>query len=93
MQEIYEQAGVAEDQRQPIHIGGDKANINKGAIQWRQIAYLGLGNPHDTDSFKHSAPITFEFFHLMMNFLEKVIIFKRLYHCESDIELGTYYEM
>ena len=49
---------------------------------------LRRGNPNPADRFEHIDPITCEFFHLGMNFLEK-IVFRRLWHEEAHAEVGT----
>ena len=69
--EVYSKADVSVE---PVHIGGDQLTRERftGAKQLR------IGNNMDSDRFDSLGPITFEFFHLGMNFLETVI-FKQLF--------------
>ena len=69
---------------QQIHIGGDQLTRERFSHSKR----LRLGVNHNPGNFSCLSPITAEFFHLDMNFLEKVI-FRRLYSDLSDTDLGT----
>ncbi len=68
----------------PIHFGGDLLTKIRadGAI------HLRIGNPNPSDRFASLYPITHEFFHQDMNFLQKPC-FDVLHHDEGIAELGT----
>lgn len=82
--ELQNQAQIPAEERGQFHIGGDQ--LTRERFSWAKA--LRLGNPLDADRFGSLCPITFEHFHLMMRFLEK-IIFGKLYDKESDLEIGT----
>ena len=82
--DVYDKAGVPLEERKPMHVGGDQ--LTRERFSWAKL--LRLGNPADPDRFAHLGPITFEFFHLTMNFLDKVI-FRRLFNADSDLDIGT----
>jgi hypothetical protein len=76
-------SNVAPEQRLNVNIGGDQLTRER----FSHAKLLRLGNAQ-SDNFDLLSPVTFEFFHLAMNFLETVI-FKRLYSNASDMEVGT----
>ena len=65
-----------------IQIGGDQLTRER----FSGAKDLRLRNPFQEERFDSLSPITFEFFHLMMNFMMKVI-YKRLY--SSSVDKGT----
>ena len=67
-----------------LHIGGDQLTRERFSYG----KFLRIGNINPRDRFDHIGPITFEFFHLGMNFMEKVI-FRRLWKKDSEREIGT----
>ena len=66
-----------------IHIGGDQLTRERfsGAKSMR------AHHVEPSDKFEHLGPITFEYFHMQMNFLQ--IIFKHLYNDDSTQNIGT----
>ena len=78
--DLYEKA---DETRQDVQIGGDQLTRER----FSGSKNLRIGND-EADSFARLTPVSFEFFHLQMNFLEK-IIFRRLYDADSDLEQGT----
>ena len=80
--DIYTKAGIRVDDSTKVHIGGDQLTRERfsGAKRLRATALSSR------ERFQHLTPITFEFFHLQMNFL--TIIYKLLYNKDST-EAGT----
>ncbi|XP_076078863.1 uncharacterized protein LOC143048879 [Mytilus galloprovincialis] len=66
-----------------IHIGGDLLTRERFSGAKNLRAY----HVDPKEKFSHLSPITFELFHLLMNFL--TMTFKMLYSKESGAELGT----
>ena len=71
------------DNDEPVQIGGDQLTRERFGTSMK----LRLGNLNKR--FANLGPTTFEFFHLGMNFLEK-IVFEPLWSTEAE-ELGTLY--
>lgn len=67
-----------------IHVGGDQ--LTRERFSYAML--LRLGNYDPSARFAHLGPTTFEFFHLGMNFLEK-IIFGTLWNKNGAVEMGT----
>lgn len=63
--DIYTKAGLQVDDSRKVHIGGDQLTRERfsGAKRLRATALTSK------EKFQHLTPITFEFFHLQMNFL------------------------
>lgn len=68
---------------QKIHVGGDQLTRERfsGA---KRLRACGLSS---AERFEHLSPITFEMFHLLMNYVK--MMFKQLYKETSTSELGT----
>ena len=81
---IHDKAGkpLTDDLR--IHVGGDQ--LTRG--RFSDTKHLCIGNLTAHSRFDHLGPISFELFHLDLNFLEKPII-KWLYKESFLKELGT----
>ncbi|CAC5423561.1 unnamed protein product [Mytilus coruscus] len=69
-----------------IHIGGDLLTRERFSGAKNLRAHHAC-HVDPKDKFSHLSPITFELFHLLMNFL--TMTFKMLYSKESGAELGT----
>ena len=80
VEDVYSDANL---DLQNVHIGGDQLTRER----FSGAKSLRFGN-RQTDSFASLSPISFEFFHLMMNFLDKVV-FRRLYNSDSHLDQGT----
>lgn len=83
VRDIYGKAGVPLGTTQ-VHVGGDQLTRER----FSQAKSLRLGVDTSPGNFSTLSPITAEFFHLDMNFLE-CVIFKRLYKEKSVTDLGT----
>ena len=68
---------------EPIHIGGDQLTRERFGTALR----LRIGNTKER-SFANLGPATFEFFHLGMNYLDKMV-FDTLWNKQGEEELGT----
>ena len=66
-----------------IHVGGDQLTRERFSGAKR----LSIGYYNEPHRFEHLSPITFEFFHMNLNFL--ILLFKELYDTNSYDELGT----
>ena len=82
IQKLIQDGGLPEHIK--IHIGGDQ--LTRERFSYGSFLRIGNRNPHDR--FAHLGPITFEFYHLGMNFMEKVI-FRRLWKDDSQRDMGT----
>ena len=80
---VYKEADIAEENQKKVHVGGDLLTRERLS----QALRLRIGN-FRAEAFHLLGPVTFEYFHLMMNFLEKVV-FRRLYNEHSDLDVGT----
>ena len=84
---IAQEIEAAADPKTPglkIHIGGDQLTRER----FTGGKKLRIGNVDPRDRFAHLGTVTFEFFHLGMNYLEKVII-NSLWNDAGPLELGT----
>ena len=84
VEDTYKEAEVDPVNQKKVHIGGDQLTRER----FSNSKHLRIGNKKLSDKFNLLGPVTFEFFHLQMNFLEKVI-FGKLYDAESDLDIGT----
>ena len=78
----YREAGL-DFSNGTVHIGGDQLTRERfsGA---KRLRACGLNRE---ERLQHLSPITFEMFHLLMNFVQ--MIFKQLYNEQSTAEIGT----
>ncbi len=81
--EMRQKAGVPPDDNTRLHIGGDQLTRER----FSHALHLRLRNPYNDERIDQLGPVTFEFLHLMMNILTKMI-YHRLYK-DSDMEQGT----
>jgi hypothetical protein len=79
----FQEAGLALDEDTLIQIGGDQLTRERFSGAKR----LRGGTADDAGRFRHLSPITFEMFHLLMNFLE--CFMKFLYNADSSQQMGT----
>ncbi len=82
IKEVYRQAR-ADASTVRIHIGGDQ--LTRERFSGAKTLRIGAVSPRDR--FEHLSPITFELFHMLMNFL--MVFFKRLYKDDSTDQVGT----
>ena len=82
IREVYNKAGKDGDDYK-VHIGGDQLTRERFSGAKR----LRIGAQDGFHAFRHLGPITFEFFHMLMNLLQ--VIFKQLFKDASEQELGT----
>ena len=80
LKSCYEEAGI---QMGTVHIGGDQLTRDRfsGA---KRLRACGL-DPYE--KLQHLSPITFEMFHLMMNYCQ--LVFKQLFRDSSSTDVGT----
>lgn len=78
--DVYAKAGRNTEK---VHIGGDQ--LTRERFSGAKCLRSYHQNPNE--KFEHLSPITFEFFHMNMNFLS--VIFKELYNEGSGSNLGT----
>ena len=83
VKDIFEKSYVNIENKK-VHIGGDQLTRERLSETKR----LRLGVNKSPGNFSTLGPITAEFFHMDMNFLEKVV-FRRLYDAKSTSDLGT----
>ncbi|XP_071153480.1 uncharacterized protein [Mytilus edulis] len=83
LSDTYEKAGLDFNNNTHVHCGGDQLTRERysGAKRLRS----GAATP--SNRFEHLSPITFELFHMQMNYVK--LIFKRLYSEEGLQEQGT----
>ncbi|XP_070581644.1 uncharacterized protein [Ptychodera flava] len=81
--DIYEQAGLSANDHASVHIGGDQLTRERFSGAKR----LRIGGTTMKERFDHLTPITFELFHMQINYL--TLMFKVLYRDGSVLELGT----
>ena len=67
-----------------LHIGGDQ--LTRERFSKAKLLRIGNANPHER--FAHLGPVTFEFFHLGMNYMDK-ILFGKLYKADGSLDIGT----
>ena len=80
--DIYKSAGV-DTSGLTVHIGGDQLTRERFSGAKR----LRIGADCASERFDHLSPITFELFHMLMNYL--MTFFKKLYNVSSENEIGT----
>ena len=80
---IHDQAGIPLTDEHQYHIGRDQLTRER----FSKARFLRLRNAFPDERIAYLSPVTFEFLHLMMNFLTN-LIFRRLYG-PSDVEVGT----
>ena len=83
IRQIHNEAGIPLTAEHQYQIGGDQLTRER----FSKARFLRLRNAFPEERIDHLSPVTFEFLHLMMNFLTK-LIFRRLYG-PSVIEVGT----
>lgn len=81
--EAYHQAGREVSEETTIHIGGDQ--FTRERFSGAKAMRAHDENPQDR--FQILTPISFEFFHMHMNYLK--MVFKILFNSSSVQELGT----
>lgn len=81
--EVYHQAGREVSEETTIHIGGDQ--FTRERFSGAKAMRAHDENPQDR--FQILTPISFEFFHMQMNYLN--MVFKILFNSSSVQELGT----
>lgn len=79
----YDKAGIPTDQRIPIHIGGDQ--MTRERFSGSKCLRASHNDPRAM--FTDLSPITFELFHLLMNFLQ--ITFDDLFKTTSVCNFGS----
>jgi hypothetical protein len=80
---LFTACGIEMPEDAHIHIGGDQLTREK----FSNALKLMLGNPYKEENLSRLYPVTFEFFHLMMNFLQAIF---DVLHLESDkLQPGT----
>jgi hypothetical protein len=82
LDKCYKEAGRCFDNVQ-VHIGGDQ--LTRERFSGGKRIRTDHGDPKT--NFSNLGPITFELFHMVMNFLQ--LIFKELYKSSSVAECGT----
>jgi hypothetical protein len=82
LEQCHEKAGISYEGAR-IHIGGDQMTRD------RFSGAKNLRGHHKDDkyAFRHLSPITFELFHMVMNFMQ--VMFNELYSVHSTSEIGT----
>ena len=82
MEEVHNIAEIPLE-KVKIHTGGDQLTRER----FSGAKCLRGHHKNDKSAFKHLSPITFEFFHMNMNFIQ--VLFDELYSSTSAGEIGT----
>ena len=82
LDKCYTEAGLDISCEQ-VHIGGDQLTRDRFSGAKR----LRAGGLNPSERLEHLSPITFEMFHLLMNYVQ--LIFKQLFKDSSIAEIGT----
>ncbi|XP_070532786.1 uncharacterized protein [Ptychodera flava] len=83
LNDVYTKADIPFDDKVKVHIGGDQLTRDRFSGAKR----LRIGGATAMERFDHLSPITFEFFHMQMNYLQ--VFYKVLYKENSVQEIGT----
>ncbi|XP_006814411.1 uncharacterized protein LOC102801398 [Saccoglossus kowalevskii] len=83
LNQIYTKAEISYDDNVTVHIGGDQLTRDRFSGAKR----LRIRGATASERFGHLSPITFEFFHMQMNYL--ALFYKILYKEDSIQEMGT----
>lgn len=83
VESVFDEANVELTPSHKVPLGGDQLTRERfsGAMN------LMIGAPNDRDAYKHLGPVTFEFFHMMMAYLQ--LMFDKLYNEDSVEDIGT----
>ena len=84
VRKMHQQAGIPLTANHQYQIGGDQLTRER----FSKARFMRLRNAFEEERIDHLSPVTFEFFHLLMNVLHKVI-YRQLYHEDSAVDPGT----
>ena len=82
LDEVFQEAGVTTDGVK-VHIGGDQLTRDR----FSGGKALRSHHIHASERFDHLGPITFELFHMLMNYMK--MVYKQLYKESSTQDMGT----